>query len=52
MNPERINRKLVTFCAVCLLFLGSLFYLISVAWRSKVNLQAHENQTQDLINAL
>ncbi|HEY0908460.1 MAG TPA: hypothetical protein VGE35_03885 [Candidatus Paceibacterota bacterium] len=49
MNPientsrfENINKRLVTFCAVGLLFLGSLYYLVSVAFDTQDSLSERQ----------
>jgi hypothetical protein len=45
MNLQKINKQLVTFCALALLFIGSLFYFISVAFKDTGFLQKkqHDN---------
>jgi hypothetical protein len=35
MNLERLNKQLITFCAVILLFAGSLYYLVAVAFENQ-----------------
>lgn len=35
MDLKKINKQLVTFSSLALLFLGSLFYLASVAFDNK-----------------
>jgi len=52
MKSAALNRQIVSFCAISLLFLGSLFYFVSVAFKSKNTMQAREDVTQDLINNL
>lgn len=42
MNFRHINKQLVTFCSVSLLFLGSLFYLISVAFKDTNTLKGRQ----------
>ncbi len=37
-----LNKRLVTFCAVALLFLGSLYYLVSVAFDTEDSLSERQ----------
>jgi hypothetical protein len=40
---ERLNKKLVGFCAVAVLFLGSLYYFAAVAFKDADVLQARQS---------
>ncbi len=52
---EQINKRLITFCAVGLLFLGSLYYLVSIAFQTESSLsqrQINSQQVEDYFNEL
>jgi hypothetical protein len=42
MNKE-LNKQLVTYCAVVLLFAGSLYYFVDVAFQNKDALMERQN---------
>lgn len=44
MNLQKLNKQLVTFSAMSLLFLGSLFYFVSVAFKDTAVLQARQDK--------
>ncbi|MEN9622031.1 MAG: hypothetical protein RLZZ67_465 [Candidatus Parcubacteria bacterium] len=46
MNLAKLNKQLVTFCAVGLLFLGSLYYLVSTAFNTSDSLNSRQLNTQ------
>ncbi len=48
MNLANLNKRLVTFCAVALLFLGSLYYLVSVAFGTSQTLQGRQINGQSV----
>ncbi|HVU06868.1 MAG TPA: hypothetical protein VHE10_03740 [Candidatus Paceibacterota bacterium] len=52
MNLSQLNKRLVTFSAVALLFLGSLSYFVSVAWKNRGEMQAREDATAAYINGI
>ncbi|HVT74975.1 MAG TPA: hypothetical protein VHD69_00970 [Candidatus Paceibacterota bacterium] len=52
MNASQFNKKVITFCAVALLFLGSLSYFVSVAFHSAGNAQAREDATAEYIDSI
>lgn len=41
-NLANLNKRLITFCAVALLFLGSLYYLVSVAFSTQESLAGRQ----------
>lgn len=48
MNLERLNRQVITFCAIALLFAGSLYYLVSVAFENKEVLTERKDARLDI----
>ena len=46
---QKVNRKLVTFCAVGLLFLGSLYYFVVVAFHNSDTLEKRQSPTRAAI---
>lgn len=46
---HKINRKLVTFCAVALLFLGSLYYFVVIAFHNSDTLQERQSPSRAAI---
>lgn len=53
MNFEKVNKRLITFSSVALLFVGSLFYLVSVAFNTSETLnnrQVSREQVDDYFN--
>ncbi|HEY9481254.1 MAG TPA: hypothetical protein VIR98_03445 [Candidatus Paceibacterota bacterium] len=42
-----LNKRLITFCALALLFVGSLSYLVSVAFKSRDSMQ-QSKQNRDI----
>jgi hypothetical protein len=43
----KLNKQLVVFCSVALLFSGSLFYLISVAFKNRESI-SETKQNRDI----
>jgi hypothetical protein len=54
MKLEKLNKQIVTFTAVALLFLGSLYYFISVAFKNKDTIEKRQKAeyVQDYIDAI
>ena len=50
MNLEKLNKQLITFCSVALLFAGSLYYLVAVAFENKDALMERQDTRLDLDN--
>ena len=48
MNFETINKRLITFSSVALLFVGSLFYLVSVAFDTSDSLSKRQVSSQEV----
>lgn len=46
---QKINRKAITFCAVALLFLGSLYYFVTIAFHDSATLQERQSPTRKAI---
>jgi hypothetical protein len=54
MNWHDLNKQLVTFCAIALLFLGSLFYFVSIAFKNTEAIEERKQSDaiQDYIDSL
>ncbi len=48
MNFEKLNKQLITFSAVVLLFAGSLYYLVAVAFENKEALMDRQDARLNL----
>lgn len=48
MNLEKLNKQIITFCAVALLFAGSLYYLVAVAFENKEVLTERKDARLDI----
>jgi len=42
MNWQSLNKQLVSLCAVGILFIGSLYYLVAVAFDNEGTLEARQ----------
>lgn len=52
MNLANINKQATTFCAISLLFLGSLYYFVSVAFKDATILETKQSVSQDYLKDL
>jgi hypothetical protein len=54
MDLNHLNKQAVTFLAIAILFLGSLYYFVSVAFENKDTIEKRQKveDVQDYINAL
>jgi hypothetical protein len=48
MDWQNLNRKAIAFCAVALLFIGSLYYFVSVAIANRDTIQARQDAQFEL----
>ncbi len=48
MKFEKLNKQLITFCAVVLLFAGSLYYFVAVAFENKEALMSRQDARLNL----
>ncbi len=42
MNWQSLNKQMITFCAVAILFAGSLYYLVATAFKNETTLEARQ----------
>ncbi len=42
MNWQTLNKQLVSFCAIGILFMGSLYYLVAVAFKNEGTLETRQ----------
>jgi len=50
MNLANINKRLITLSSICILFVGSLFYLVSIAFQTSETLSARQVDRQEVDN--
>lgn len=52
MNLKNLNNQIITFCAIALLFLGSLYYFVSVAFHDRETLHSRQSVVNEYIDGL
>lgn len=54
MPPENFHKQIVTFAAACVLFVGSLSYVVTIAFKSgeALSLDQDISEVEDYVDSL
>ena len=52
MDLRNLNRQAITFCAIAILFLGSLYYFIATAFLDGQTIAGRQAASQDYLKTL